>query len=306
MLKNTSISPLVSVVLTTYKRPSYLKRAIDTVLGQTYTNYELIIVDDNNEDDEFRKQTANVIKECAPNDKIIYVKHEKNRGGSAARNSGARIAKGKYVAFYDDDDEWYPKKLEKQINYFEFLDNSVGAIYCSYVLVRDNKELTFYRTEKGNLTHEILTQSFVPGASSALVFRRNVLSEIGYFDESFIRHQDLEILLRMFKRCTIDVCPEVLLKINGHNNPSATKMKEVKKHFLSTFSKEINNLSFMDRRKVFARHYFQLAVFFFREDSYIQFGKYITKSFANYILLSEFYILAMRFISKNLKKISMT
>lgn len=266
--------PLISVVIPTYGRSHLLERAIDSVLEQTYDNIEIIVVDDNNSNSEHRMHTERVLGTYLENGQIIYLKHEKNAGGSVARNTGIKASNGEYVALLDDDDEWFPEKLEKQIAYFEALDDNVGVVYCSYILEEYNGDKIIKRTEKGDLTKELLMLQFDPGASSTLVFKKSALEEIHYFDENFERHQDLEVLIRLCRNYLIDVCPDVLLKINGHNFPSASKIEKVKKVFFNTFKNDINNLSFFDKKKVYARHYIELSSLFFSERNFSKVIKY--------------------------------
>jgi len=274
--------PLVSVVIPTYGRSHLLERAIDSVLAQTYDNIEIIVVDDNGSNSEHRSHTEKVLEKYLQNGQIVYLKHEKNAGGSAARNTGIKVSNGEYVALLDDDDEWFPNKLEKQMEYFEVLNNDVGVIYCSYILEEYDGDKEYIRSEKGDLRKELLMLQFDPGASSTLVFKKDVLEEIGYFDESFKHHQDLEILIRLCRSYLIDVCPDILLKIHGHNLHPASKAKKVKKHFLDTFRKEIRDLSFWERRKVYAIHYMDLAYLFLSERNASQTARYYLKAIGLY------------------------
>src|SRR5690625_1857772 len=122
--------PLVSVIIPTYKRPRMLTRALKSVLMQTYKNIEVIIVDDNDENSEYRKQTINFMKEYKSNPIIKYIKHKKNKGGSEARNTGIYKATGKYISFLDDDDEYMPTKIEKQVKKFkESNEANLGFVY---------------------------------------------------------------------------------------------------------------------------------------------------------------------------------
>src|SRR6056297_2055943 len=109
------IEPLVSVNLTTYNRAHLLHRAIKSVLNQAYKNLEIIIVDDGSDDN-----TYEVLENLGKNDnRINYIKHAKNRGNAAARNTALKNSSGEYIAFMDDDDEWIdPHKIEKQISIF--------------------------------------------------------------------------------------------------------------------------------------------------------------------------------------------
>ena len=100
-------TPLVSVIIPTFNRAEVVSRAVNSVLNQTFKDFECIVVDDGSTD-----ETDSVLRGFA--DKIKVIKTE-NRGVSAARNTGAKLAAGKYIAFLDSDDEWKPKKLQKFI-----------------------------------------------------------------------------------------------------------------------------------------------------------------------------------------------
>ena len=121
--------PLVSIIIPTYKRPDTLDRAINSVLNQTYKNIEVIVVDDNNPDTEARSKTEHIMSVYADNPRVRYIKHEKNKNGSAARNTGARYSQAKYVAFLDDDDEFFPEKIEAQVKRLEELPDEYAVCY---------------------------------------------------------------------------------------------------------------------------------------------------------------------------------
>lgn len=113
-------SPLVSVVITTYKRAALVPRAIKSALNQTVQDIEVIVVDDASPDD-----TECVVREISDL-RVRYIRHEQNRGPSAARNTGIRAARGEFIAFLDDDDEWLREKTEKQLRHMR--DYSVDAV----------------------------------------------------------------------------------------------------------------------------------------------------------------------------------
>ena len=118
------MSPLVSVIIPTHNRADLVPLAIQSVLQQTYTNLECIVVDDASTDNT--EETVRTIID----ERIIYLRHENNKHASAARNTGIKYARGEFIAFLDDDDEWLPTKLEKQVPFLLNLHEKVGMIYC--------------------------------------------------------------------------------------------------------------------------------------------------------------------------------
>lgn len=128
--------PTVSVILPTYNRAHLVGRAIQSVLDQMYQDFEIIVVDDGSGDN-----TEEIINGFTDT-RIRYVKHQKNKGGSAARNTGIKLAKGKYIAFQDSDDEWLPDKLEKQMKAFKKASDEVGVVYTGFHRIKDG--ITYY------------------------------------------------------------------------------------------------------------------------------------------------------------------
>lgn len=116
------MSELVSIIMPSYNTGKYIKETIESVLVQSYANWELIIVDDCSTDN-----TDDVVNQYLADERIHYIKNEKNSGAAVSRNRALREAKGKWIAFLDSDDLWHPEKLQKQI---EFMVN--GDYHFSY------------------------------------------------------------------------------------------------------------------------------------------------------------------------------
>ena len=108
---------MISIIIPTYNQRGFLVGAIDSVLSQSYQDIEVIIVDDNNPNTEARRKTECLMSAYSNNPRVKYLKHDVNKNGSAARNTGFQASKGEYIAFLDDDDFWAEDKLEKQVNY---------------------------------------------------------------------------------------------------------------------------------------------------------------------------------------------
>ena len=114
---------LVSIIITTYRRAELLNRSISSVLNQTYEYIEIIVVDDNNPDSSDRMETERVMEFYRDNPKVVYIRQSCNQRQPAALNAGIKNAKGKYIGFLDDDDEFLPHKIEMQVKALEELKN---------------------------------------------------------------------------------------------------------------------------------------------------------------------------------------
>jgi glycosyltransferase involved in cell wall biosynthesis len=246
--------PKVSVIIPTYKRPKYLRRAIDSVLSQSYKNIELIVVDDNNSGDKYRIETENLMNDY--NDKRIqYIKHEKNKNGSAARNTGIKYSQGEYIAFLDDDDEFLSDKIENQVIKMEQLDHSWGACYTSYRKINKNNKIQYgYEKRQGNLLTEALMRSLYIQAGSNLFVRKTVLNEVKGFDESFTRNQDLELLVKIlekYKIAHVDSCSLIIHYEVREIKRSYEDINKIDEHYLNKFQKTIEKLSENDKYRVY-------------------------------------------------------
>lgn len=185
---------IVSVVIPTYNRVNVLPRAIDSVLNQTYPYLELIVVDDASTD-----ATTSVVEDY-DDPRIEYIRHDENRGGSAARNTGIEAARGEFVSFLDDDDEWRPGKLDTQLRAYDRADPAVGVVYTGIEIVDEAGRTNTVKTlrEEGDITRELLLHNFI-GSFSALLVDRETVEEVGGLDESFPSWQDWEYYIRLSK-----------------------------------------------------------------------------------------------------------
>jgi len=200
--------PLVSVVIPTYNRSQLILRAVRSVLEQTYTNLECIVVDDFSSDN-----TKEIIK-SVKDERIIYLRHKDNQRASAARNTGIKCAKGDYVAFLDDDDLWLPTKLEKQMLLIQNLSEKFGMVYCwmDYFDKNGNNIKEHHPILKGNVFKHVLESQGIGGCPTLLV-RKEVFESIGEFDESLPRGNDGDFIRRVCRKYMVDFIPEVLVNV---------------------------------------------------------------------------------------------
>ena len=176
---------MITVITPTYKRHQYLKNAIDSVLAQTYTEFEQIVVDDNPADSEERRLTEEVMKTIT-DPRVKYVQNEKNLGGAGSRNVAIEMAKGEYIAFLDDDDMYLPDRLEVQ--YKQMIENGWD------VSVMDGATFKYETGEPVSERHQHLWDGMsneelirshlmyhISGTNS-FVFRTDFIRKIGGFD----------------------------------------------------------------------------------------------------------------------------
>ncbi|NRT15108.1 glycosyltransferase involved in cell wall biosynthesis [Flavobacterium sp. 28A] len=210
-----SSTRLVSVIIPTYKRSEYLIRAIDSVLAQTYPNIEIIVVDDNDGDNEDRRQTKINLNKYILNSSIIYVEHECNKGISAARNTGIKSAKGDFISFLDDDDEFLPNKTDLQLNCFDKSNENLGLVYGSFIRSENGKTTNIMPKYRGDL-QSILGLNHI-GSPSMIMCRKEVFENIGGFDETFRSREDIEFYYRLAKLYQIDYVEDLIMRYNIHN-----------------------------------------------------------------------------------------
>ena len=220
---------LVSIIIPTYNRTDTLKRAIDSVLCQTYDNIEIIVVDDNAEHLEIREKNKKLIESY--NGKIKFIENQKNLGGGLSRNEGIKVSKGKFVAFLDDDDEYFPTKIEEQYCLYKQLNNdNVAMIYCYAEMVNiDNTTYISNKKIEGNALIEHVNDCIA--ATSWWFCPKEKLLSVGCFEDISSR-QDASLLLKLLlKGYEVYCVPKILLKYYWHDSNSgisSTSLKSVK------------------------------------------------------------------------------
>ncbi|MBD5537115.1 MAG: glycosyltransferase [Lachnospiraceae bacterium] len=216
--------PLVSVVIPTYNRIHTLPASVDSVLKQTYKNLELIIMDDGSTDG-----TEEYVKGIA-DERVRYRKAEKNMGPSAARNMGAELAKGEYLAFQDSDDEWMPDKLEKQMKLI--LDSEeLSFVYSEFGFYRDGELLAVipsrnipYEEKQGSLFSHLLLYPLI--STQTILIRTKDFIEAGGFNETLKAYEDFEFTLRFAQNHRIGFVQEVLVKVNSQKSSVSKQYDE--------------------------------------------------------------------------------
>lgn len=205
----------VTAIITTHNRCELLKKAIKSVLNQTYKNIEIIVVDDNS-DDNTEKYMQNIIKEN-PEIKYKRLTNKNLSGGNYARNVGIKESTGEYIAFLDDDDEWMPEKIEKQVNVLKN-NNDVDLVICGkiveYNFGEKYEEGKYFLEKKQNCSKLILYK--IIGVTSTMMFSKNILNEVGYFDEKLKFWQEYDLSIRICQKSKVYFLnePLILYRIN--------------------------------------------------------------------------------------------
>ena len=227
-------SPFVSVIIPTYNRKNLIVRAVDSVLNQSFRNFELLVIDDGSADG-----TESVMTGIQDN-RLRYLPLPENGGPAKARNEGIRLARGEYIAFLDSDDAWRKDKLQKQL---EMANQGFQAVFCKYLIHGDREsrmpvEMSFdvCRTEHGFL--DILLDQNKIGTPTLLISRA-VVERIGGFNESFSTYEDWEYALRIAEVGPIGYLPEVLVDVyptqGGVNSQSGKSRVSVLMHMLRRY-----------------------------------------------------------------------
>jgi len=199
--------PAVTVIIPTFNRAAIVGRAIQSVRSQTYRDWELIVVDDASTDG-----TEGVVKSFE-DERIKYLRQERNRRVSAARNAGIRCAQGEYVSFLDDDDEWLPEKLQKELEVFRSSEPEVGLVYTGKTVFDEHGRVLQIRmpTLSGWVYDAMLDRHFI-GSPSRVTVKKQVLDRVAGFDEAFVNCQDYDLWLRVAKISKIASVPHLLVK----------------------------------------------------------------------------------------------
>lgn len=208
-------SPRVSVVMATYNYGQYIAQAIQSVVDQTYADWELIVADDGSTDD-----TRKVVAQFRGDNRIKY-HFQENQGASAARNLAIQVSRGSIVAFLDADDAWVPTKLERQLALYDS-DPQLGVVYAGRSFMDPSGRVTGNEVRsmaRGYVLHEAVMRTIPPFSSSMV--RREVFDDIGMFDESIPLAVDYELWLRVALKYRFDYIDEpLLLYRTGHSNLS--------------------------------------------------------------------------------------
>lgn len=254
------MNKLVSVIVPTYKRINILKRAIRSVINQTYNDFELLIINDDINND---KIVIDAINEFNDN-RIRFFNNNRTKGANGARNTGILNTKGEFIAFLDDDDEWLENKLEEQIKCLNNRPNNFGGVYSGYYIERNSKWQKYFGLKEGKLLNEVVLNSVKICTGSNLLIKASVLDKVGLWDEDLLRQQDLEFLIRFLIHYDLAFDNNLAVKIYGHNTPNPKKAFEEREKYLVKISSFLNLLTEQERKVFYSDHYRRQSAFLFK------------------------------------------
>jgi glycosyltransferase involved in cell wall biosynthesis len=248
--------PTISVIIPAYNRAMTISRSIRSVLDQTVSDFEIIVVDDGSID-----ETRQVVRGIEDG-RIRLICHERNSGAAAARNTGMRAAAGKYIAWLDSDDEWLPDKLRAQIDALSHAPSDVKACFSAQERIEQGRTRIFMprHTDRKTL---LLGCDLGPG--STLLFERAVLDDVGYLDEAFARYEDWDWLLRYCAKYRLVGVDQPLARVHYTRRRPAPILEASARTFISKYSVVLGEYGWHYRRVVISRRWMEVASYYAQE-----------------------------------------
>jgi len=235
--KKFEIMPKISIIIPVYNAEKFISETIESVIAQTYQDWEIIAVDDGSTD-----KTPEILKEYEKKlSKKLRVITQKNSGVSIARNTGIAAAKGEYIAFLDHDDLWMPEKLEKQIKLLDS-NKELGLVYSDSYMIDESGNLkkdTFInsimsknilqsKVFRGNIFNELFCVDFIPLLTT--IVRKDVFDKVGMFNPKYKISEDYDLFLKIARIYPADFIKQPLAKYRIHSGGASknleTRIKE--------------------------------------------------------------------------------
>ena len=248
--------PTVNVIIHTYNNERFIAETVESVLNQTYKDYEIIVVDDGSVDG-----TRDAL---IPYMQKIRYHYKENGGIASAKNAGIGLSQAEFVAFLDHDDLWVPDKLQLQMEHFNE-NPQIGLVYAKYTSFRDGKELRT-KPEKGYsgwIFKELLAKSFIQ--TSTVVVKRECLDAAGPYDETFSLGDEYDMFLRIARKFQCGFVDKGLTRYRVHDTNASNNDFLFDNENLGVYKKIYNNFTDLDGvekkilRKRIARYSMKVA-----------------------------------------------
>ena len=227
----------ISVIIPTYNRKKYIKRAIDSVIRQSYKPFEIIVIDDGSTDG-----TYELIKKSYSSSQISIEK-QINNGVSSARNKGVKLANGDWIAFLDSDDEWFENKLELQVREIK-KSKTFMICHTNEIWIRNGirvNQMKKHQKYGGFIFEKCLDMCRI--SPSSVMIRRCIFDEIGLFDEDLIICEDYDLWLRISSKYPVLYLDSMLIKkFGGHEDQLSKNINGIEQFRIQSLEKILKNL----------------------------------------------------------------
>lgn len=266
------VKGLVSVVIPTFKRSEMLSRAVESVLNQSYTNIELLLVNDNEPFDKYTEELRERVAKYERDSRFHFIVQNRHINGAVARNVGIREAKGEYVALLDDDDWWETDKIEKQVNAFQTIGADYGVVSCKVKRVKGEKCFEAWPRYADGYVYKDILALRASYTTDSLLFRHTALDNVGYFDEGLFRHQDLQLLVNFTYQYKIYVVDEYLVNVDisdANNRPNPEKLIQAKKAFFESIKPIYLTLTPKEKRQVALLHRAEIGYIYLKNKQFV-------------------------------------
>ncbi len=276
--------PLVSVIMPCYNGEKFIDEAIESVINQTYKNWELIIVDDGSTD-----KSKKIINNYLSDERIYYICHTKNIGIPSARNTGINTSGGEFIALLDQDDKWLPNKLDLQIDKFYESKPEVGLVfgnidvvdlYGNIIYEVKNVKINFEKINQRDLTRHLFLNCFIP--SITVMYKRKCTKEVGRFDEAILwGGDDYDLWLRIANKFKFAYVNKVLGIRRLHDNNYSQTERMIKGSMQLTNS-IVRKHAFLNKykQKKIARDLYRLGRYKHLIGNFVEAKKIYIKAFS--------------------------
>lgn len=254
---------LVTVVITTHKRKvEQISKAIQSVLNQTYDNFELIIVDDSPSNFEWRNSIKAYCEEISKNDvRVRYVQQPKNMGACVARNKGLELANGELISFLDDDDEYLVNRIENLVPLFK---KNIVLVYNGATIINKkiNTEKYYFNDKESkqeDIYNEIMKNNFI-GSTSLVMLKTSVLRKIGGFDPKMVAFQDWDVWIRMANEGGFNYTTKSLVNYYVYSGERITNNPEKRLLALQRLNEKNSEYIFKNKEVYISRKHYEMRL----------------------------------------------
>ena len=294
---------LVSVVVPTYKRLEKLPRAIESILSQTYKDIELFVVNDNEPEDKYTQYVKLITNRYASDPRFHLIIQDRHINGAVARNIAIRQACGEFIAFLDDDDWWEPNKIEEQLKVLFTLDESWGGVSCKFRFYNEKGNVVgqTYKYNDGMIYKDIIYM-YTEVATGTLLLKRKALDESGYFDETLLRSQDIQLLTNFTFKYKLKEVDQYLHCADCSDSQNRLFDEEqylsVLKAYLKSIEPIFNTLAKSEKKCALHMRYFTLGFILIRNKKFFRGIRYLLPMLTNPLSI----YMAMKIVMRKMKE----